>query len=324
VLKGIVVAAAMAAGLLGSSAAAQSHPQSHPAGHPAGVRTVNLHRAYLAHLGHTKAGKISGIVYGRGKQPTVTAPAKATAPATAACTEPACPLVYNSGPEQITPTIYLVLWGPKWSTDTPTSSYLSSFYKGLGARQTAPRDNWSTILSQYSNASGQFPLFTQSIWGGMIVDSNPPPVGATQADIAAEADASAATFGITDPADAEIVVATQSGTCPVGFDDPSCPGGAGTDCGWHSFSNEPYINLPYMPDAGAPCGENLVNPGKGTNDGFSLVGGAEFADTLTDPNPPGTFAGAAPSPGWIDEADTVSGGEVAGKCQWNINTAAPT
>jgi serine protease len=320
VLKRIFAAAVMTAGLLGvTTAAAQGQVLGGHAHHGSlpGVRVVNLHRAYLAQLRHVRPGKIAGIVYARGHRPRVRPAAAAT------CTEPACPLLYNGGPEQITPAVYLVLWGPNWATDTGTSSYLENFYKGLGVRQGSPKDTWSTILSQYANASAQFPVFTQSVFGGMIADSSVPPVGATQAQIAAEADASATTFGITDTADAEIVVATQSGTCPVGFDDASCPGGAGNDCGWHSFSNEPYINLPYLPDAGAACGADLVNP-TGTDDGFSLVGGAEFADTVTDPNPPGTFQGPSPSPGWIDTGDTVSGGEVASKCQWGTSYAGPT
>ena len=322
-LKRIVMAVAIAAGLLGATAAAQNHhPQRHPPGQLTGVRTVNLHRAYLAHLGHTKPGKIAGIVYARGKEPAVTAGNRT-------CAEPACPLVYqaNNGPVQAPPTVYLVLWGPNWTSDpnqVASATYLQNFYKGLGARQTAPRDNWSTILSQYGDNAGDFPLFGQPVWGGTIHDTSVPPTGATQAQLAAEADTAAGTFGITNLADAQIVVATQSGTCPAGFAGSAC-GGTGTNCGWHSSSGEPYINMPYLLDAGTACGEDAVNPTSGTDDGFSLVGGDLYADTVTDPFPSaGTAPGTTPNPAWVDTADTVSGGEVASKCQWGTTYAGPT
>jgi Ricin-type beta-trefoil lectin domain/Putative Ig domain len=70
----------------------------------------------------------------------------------------------------------------------------------------------------------------------------------------------------------------------------------------------PFTNLPFLLDAGAACGENFVNPGSaGTYDGFSIVGGHEYAESVTDP---------VPDSGWIDTADSISGGEVADKCAW--------
>lgn len=318
VLRGLFAASAVTVSLLGASAVASAPAlsQPRPAAPLPGVRVVNLHRAYEARLGHTRPGKIAGIVYARGKQPG------AGKPNLASCTEPACPLVYNNGPVQLSPHIYLLLWGPNWNSDPghqATALYLENFYKGLGARQTAPKDDWSTILSQYGDSSGN-PIFTQSVWAGMLVDPSTPPAGATQIQIAAEADAFATTFGITDPGDAQIVVATQSGTCPAGFDAPGVCAAPGTNCGWHSSSNEPYINLPYLLDAGPTCGKDLVNPTTGTYDGFSLVGGADYANTITDPFPAaGPAPGTSPNPAWIDTLDSVSGGEVANKCSWSIS-----
>jgi hypothetical protein len=290
------------------------------------VRVVNLHRAYEAQLRHVRPGKISGIVYAAGNQPKT---AKESQPRQGTCAEPDCPLVYqsNDGPVQTAPTVYLVLWGPNWSSDpnqAATAAFLESFYKGLGARQSAPKDNWSTVLSQYSDSTGGFPLFSQSVWGGMVEDSSIPPTGASQAQIAAEADAWATTFGVSGSVNAQIVVATQSGTCPHGFAGTACPSG-GTYCSWHSSSNEPYINLPYLLDAGTACGEDFVNTTTGTYDGFSLVGGAEYADTVTDPDPSTGIAPAlSPNPAWVDATDNVSGGEVASKCQWGTSYAGPT
>jgi hypothetical protein len=51
---------------------------------------------------------------------------------------------------------------------------------------------------------------------------------------------------------------------------------------------------PYVTDLGASCGENF---------GFSIVNGHEYAETITDQNPPG---------GWTDS----SGEEAADKCAW--------
>ncbi|MGH3421158.1 MAG: hypothetical protein ACRDOD_16420, partial [Streptosporangiaceae bacterium] len=284
-LRRIFLTAVVVISLLGVSAAAQAparaHPRPVPVAHLPGVRLVNLHRAYEARLGHARPGRISGIVYARGKAP------RARPQHEAACTEPACPVLYNNGPVQVTPHIYLLLWGPNWSTDPAeesTAQYLESFYGGLGVRQPGQaKDNWSTIISQYGDPSGA-PIFSQSVLVGTSQDISGPPTGATQAQIAAEADAFAATEGITDLTDAQIVVATQHGACPAGFFAPTVCGGNGTYCAWHSSSNEPYINMPYLLDAGTSCGENFVNSGPaGLDDGFSLIGGPEYADTITNP-----------------------------------------
>ena len=293
------VAAAAAVSLLGVTAAATA--QAQPVGHLRGVRVVNLQKAYEAALGHTKPGKVSGMVYPLGHRPKVAANAAATC-----TTEPACPLLYNNGPVQHTPQVYLVLWGPNWSkvsSQQASANYLESFYSGLG---DGSDDIWSPITSQYGDTSGN-PTFPASVLGGQI---------------AAEADASAVKFGITDLADAQIVVATQSGTCPLGFAGTSCPTSTNPYCAYHSSSNEPYINLPYLLDAGSACGQDFVN-NDGIHDGFSLVGGDEYADTITNPIP---STSTAPNPGWVDTADTVSGGEVADKCAFgqSFSGGAPT
>jgi hypothetical protein len=317
VLRRIIVAAAVTVSLLGVSAAAQAPAtalaQSQPAGRLPGVRVINLHRAYEAMLGHVKPGKIAGIAYARGKAPK---PALANRANQTSCTEPACPVTYNGGPVQHNPHVYLLLWGPNWSTSTeePSAQYLEYFYGGLGV---LAEDDWSTITSQYADGSGH-PVFNGSVFAGAFQDTTTPPAGATQAQIAAEADAFAATHALADLTDTQIVVATQEGTCPAGFDAPSVCSSPGTNCGWHSSSNEPYINLPYLLDAGATCGENAVNTGTaGTNDGFSLIGGQLYADTITDPYPAGGAApGTSPNAAWADTADTVSGGEIGDKCAW--------
>jgi Ricin-type beta-trefoil lectin domain/Putative Ig domain len=289
------VAAAASLSVLGATAAAQAQaqPDARPAGHLHGVRVVNLHRAFEAQLGHTKVGKISGIVYAKGNRPKAAANAAA-----ASCTEPQCPVTWQGGLVQHTPHVYLLLWGPNWQTDTTTATYLQNFFSGLGV---APDDNWSTITSQYADASGA-PAFSGSVFEGVFNDLSTPPSDTSVDQIGAEADTFATSQGITDLNDAQIIVATQSGTCPQGFVASSCTGGRllRNDCGYHSFSNPTFINLPYLPDAGAACGQDFVNP-SGTDDGFSIIGGGLYASTITDPFGDGWF-------------DTATGGEIGGQC----------
>jgi serine protease len=273
---------------------------------------INLHAAYEAQLGHTKVSAPAGIVYARGVAHHTATPL-ATGRGGTGCAEPHCPVFLQpNGWVQLHPHIYLLLWGPNWTSDpnqAAAASYLESFYAGLGVE---PTDNWSTVTSQYGDATGS-PAFDQPVYQGFWQDTNPPPTGATLDQIAAEADSFATAQGITDLADAQIVVATQSGTCPAGFEAPTCDGGSGTFCSEHAYSNEPFIDLPYVLDAGTDCGEDFVNA-NGTYDGFSMFGGHEYAETITDPEP---FTG------WWDPNDQ-SGGEIADKCVWSPNSADVT
>jgi hypothetical protein len=305
------VAAAASVIPLGVTAAAtaQAQPHARPAGHLAGVRVINLHRAFEARLSHVRPGRISGIVYPRGYQP------RRAANAAASCTEPNCPVTWHGGPVQHTPHVYLLLWGPNWQTDpnqVASATYLKSFYSGLGV---SPQDNWSTITSPYADNTGTS-AFSGTVFVGAFNDISTPPLHASDAQIGAEADTFATNQNITDLNDAQIVVATQSGTCPKGFVGTGCPTGTTPPyCAYHSSSNEPYINLPYLPDAAANtapnnCADDFVNPAPGgNNDGWSIIGGAEYADTITDPL--GT--------GWFDPSD---GSQIGGKC-FGISPTSP-
>lgn len=293
----VALAASGALSLSLTSAASASATAAHP-------RQLNLHDARLARQGHTKPGKIGGIVYARGHQPKA-------ARTGSSCGEPNCPLIYNGGPVQHNPHVYLLLWGPNWTTDSSqsaTAAYTENLLRGLG---TQP-DSWSTINSQYGDGSG-VPTFSGSVFQGVFQDTSTPPTGVGQGGLAAEADAFAASQGISDLADAQIVIATQSGTCPAGFHAPGCNGGSGYYCAWHSSSNEPYTNLPYIPDAGAGCGADFVNS-NGPLDGVSIVEGHEYAETITDPQP---------ESGWWDANDN-SGGEIGDKCAWTPSSADVT
>src|SRR5262249_43058296 len=110
-----------------------------------------------------------------------------------------------------------------------------------------------------------------------------------------------------DPRMPQVVGRTRGGRAPRGSAGAACPPTPPTPpyCAYHIFPNEPYINLPYLIDAGMKCAEDAVNPAPGgNNDGWSIVGGAEYAGTITDPF----------GDGWFDPGDSLSGGEIGDKC----------
>ena len=295
------LASAVAAGVLGVSgmlAPAASASAQAPGG--SGTTVINLassYRSSQASLAHAKPHRIAGVVYSRGRQP------QASARAGASCAEPKCPLTYNGGPVQHSPHVYLLLWGPAWSTNTgekASAAFLKKFYAGLGVQ---PKDTWSTITSQYADGTGA-PGFSGSVFMGAWQDTSTPPHGVGQTGLASEADAFTSYLGITDLTDAQVIVATQSGTCPAGFYAPGCYNGSGYYCAWHSASNEPFTNLPYELNSDSGCGKNWISS---ANDAWSVNAGHEYAETVTDP-----WLDA-----WWDQSDPY-GGEIGDKCSWAL------
>jgi hypothetical protein len=98
------------------------------------------------------------------------------------------------------------------------------------------------------------------------------------------------------PEGAVIMVLTPSGRSQPGF-------ASGGWCAYHwavpiggpvPAPGTAFGYVPYQPDAGGSCGANSVNGGsQGRFDGFSIIGGHEYAEAITDPYP-GT--------GWMDAA----------------------
>ncbi|HLI37120.1 MAG TPA: ricin-type beta-trefoil lectin domain protein, partial [Streptosporangiaceae bacterium] len=299
---GVVVAAA-AAGLGGTAGAAAAGTVSRQ---PVPLHRVNLHTSIAPMLAHTGHGPIKYHPVAH------SGPRRESAATAAACTEPNCPVTYHGGSVQHTPHVYLLLWGPNWSPTGSDTEYLDGFYSGLGGS----KDTWSPVLTQYGDSSGP-PSFSGTLFEGVWNDASTPPPDVTPDDLAAEAGDFAQTVGITDFADTQVVVVSQSGTCfsdGWGGQPSSCADQPAKQyCSWHSYATNsstgaelPFVNMPYQPDAGAGCGENFVNSGSaGTYDGFSMTAGHEFAEVTTDP---------FPATGWVDTSDNVSGGEVADKC----------
>jgi hypothetical protein len=201
-------------------------------------------------------------------------------------------LIYNGGPVQHQVQVYLVFWGSQWDSDgNGVQQYMTNFFNGLGTSQ----DTWSTVTSQYTDSSGGSPTFGGPVLAGTWVDdSAPAPASAQASDIAAEAELGVQQFGLTPSSDVQVVVLSPSGTSPDGFPNTGF-------CAWHDYDgNVSYTNMPYVLDAGSGCGASSV---QSQLDGFSIVGGHEYAESLTDPQP---------SSGWV-----ASDGEENGDlCAW--------
>jgi hypothetical protein len=275
-----------------------------------------------------RVGAMAGILMARGSgRAGLAAAAKASgrvaaAPA-ASCTEPNCNMGYHGGPVQHSPRVYLVFWGPQWNSTTNSAAQsakklVTSFYRGLGAAG----DDWSRTMSQYNDKTGH-PVFGKSLLAGTRVDGSRPPSSVTMVNLGNEAARAVSQFKIKDVKNSEIVILAQSGTCFHPTGGLTFAGNCGKPqaqgyCAWHSADLDtpkpgqfvPFVNLPYQPDAGSGCGIGFEGF-PGVNVGFSMTGGHETAETITDPS----------LNAYVDLPDAegpnaVSGGEIADKCAW--------
>src|SRR5215469_10189802 len=236
--------------------------------------------------------------------------------------------------------IYLVFYGSQWGTQSTNANgdvvlsgdpsgqapYQQELYKGLGTGG----ELWSGVTTQYCDgvAAGaqscpasntQHVAYPSGgVLAGVWVDeSTASPSQATGHQLGVEAVNAAAHFGNTTAAsnrDAQYIIVSPHGTHPDGYNTPS-----GQFCAWHdwngdttlsggavtsNFGDIAFTNSPYITDMGASCGQDFVNSGSaGTLDGVSIVNGHEYAETITDQNPPG---------GYTDS----SGEENGDKCAW--------
>ena len=240
------------------------------------------------------------------------------------------------------PKVYVVFWGSQWGTPGTDSNgnlvlsrdydagapYLQRLFQGIGTGG----ELWSGVMTQYCDGPLAVPGSSSCLPGAAHVGyptggalagvwydgSAPEPPAASGNQIGQVASAAAAHFGNTTPSAnryAQYVIASAPGTNPDNYQDPSSG-----FCGWHDFTADPtmtggavlspygdlaFTNLPYLmdpPDAGN-CGQGQVNS-PGILDGYSIVAGHEYAETLTDQNPLG---------GW---SNLVTGNEDADECAW--------
>jgi len=232
--------------------------------------------------------------------------------------------------------VYLVFYGSQWGSQSTNSNgdvvlsgdpsgmapYFQEFMKGLGTGG----ELWSGVMTQYCDgvavgaqtcpaSNTQHVAYpTGGALAGVWVDeSTASPQQATGHQLGVEAVNAAAHFGNTNATanrDAQYVIISPTGTNPDNYQNQGF-------CAWHDYNGDstlsggavtsPYgdiafTNLPYIPDAGASCGQNFVNS-NGPLDGVSIVGGHEYAETITDQNPAG---------GYTDS----SGAENGDKCAW--------
>ena len=232
------------------------------------------------------------------------------------------------------PKVYLVFWGSQWGTagtnakgDTTLSndpagaaSVVQEFFKGLGTNN----EGWSRVMAQYcegvSSGSQTCPASAPHVGyptGGALAgvwydNGGAAPSQATQTQLGQESVNAAAHFGNTTAAsnrNAEYAILSPTGTHPDGYNTATS-----NWCAWHDWTgdvsvNSPYggiafANDPYQLDMGSSCGQNFVNSGAaGNTDGFTIVFGHEYAETITDQFPAG---------GWTD----IQGQENADKCAW--------
>ncbi|HET6917035.1 MAG TPA: Ig domain-containing protein [Acidimicrobiales bacterium] len=238
-----------------------------------------------------------------------------------------------------TPKVYLVFWGTQWGTETTLSNgdlsfsndpyggaqYIQNLFKGLGTGS----EQWSGTMTQYCDGavtrgatscpSGAsligYP--TGGAFGGVWYDTtNPDPSVSTSTQLAQEAVNAAKNFGNITPASnryAQYVILSPKGLDPDSYKQNRF-------CAWHDYTGDAYpisnpygylafTNMPYVMDLGTSCGMNFVNSGTaGYLDGYSIVGGHEYAETITDQFPAG---------GWSNlQSNSYSGEENGDECAW--------
>ncbi len=140
----LAAAIAAAALLLAAAPASAAGGRSAAAGPP--LHVISLHAAFARALPHATPGPEAGIIPPLGKR----LPAASAASAPSSCAEPNCDLSYGGGAVEASPHVYLLLWGPDWTTSSPAYTDLYDVYDGLGVTSD---DSWSTITSQSGRRS---------------------------------------------------------------------------------------------------------------------------------------------------------------------------
>ncbi len=242
----------------------------------------------------------------------------------------------TSGQEKV----YLVFYGTQWGTQSTdgngnltfsndsagAAAHQQNLFKGLGTGN----EQWSGTMTQYCDGPGVATNATSCASGSAHVGyptggtlagvwydnagAEPDPASGNQ--LANEAINAAGHFGNTTAASnryVQYVILSATGTNP----DNWLSGGF---CAWHDYNGDsslsggaassPYgdiafTNMPYVLDQGSGCGQNFVNSGStGNLDGFTIVGGHEYAETVTDQNPAG---------GWTNHSNGQENGD---ECAW--------
>lgn len=256
--------------------------------------------------------------------PTISAPKVffwpkgVTAPAALAAATPSPPspmqynnLVFHGGAVEHHPRVYITYWGKEWQAGFHTGprnaysnrtamNYVTNFFAHVGGSP------WNGTQTQYcdniapgsTSCAGQ-PLAqhvtnTAKVLAGVWVDPTPAPAtivtsglaeNLTTDPIATEAVRASKHFGFHP--DATYFVFTPPGHAATAYGSVYCAYHSEvTNVGGHGIK---YSFMPYTPEQGAGCGGNSVNPkndafGHGYMDSYSLAGGHEYAEAVTDPD----------------------------------------
>ena len=242
-------------------------------------------------------------------------------------------MAYFGGHVEVTPKVYLVLWG--WGQpgafNHTTAGQPASDPDGAGARMLAfikamGGTPWAGVQTQYyeTDAAGNKTYITNPTnqFGGVWYDNtNPIHNNVTGLELAQEAQRAVAHFGVTDLKNSQFVIAQPQMFTEKGFND-----GVGY-CAWHDYTQQQYYpgvqegisftNMPYVLNSGTNCGQNSVNSGyyAGRLDGFTIVMGHEIEETVTDPGAEDVINGQNLG-GWYDYTAYENGD----KCAWVGNT----
>jgi serine protease len=221
-------------------------------------------------------------------------------------------MAYFGGHVQVTPKIYLVLWGwgepgafnhatPGMPTSDPdgAGARMLAFIKAMGGTE------WAGTQTQYFETVNGHD------------NSNPIHNNVSGLELAQEAQRAVAHFGVTDLDNSQFVIAQPQMYNEAGFNQ-----GVGY-CAWHDYTQPQFYpgvqpgisftNMPYVLNSGTSCGENSVNTGyfAGRLDGFTIVMGHEIQETITDPGAEDVINGVNLG-GWYD----YTGYENGDKCAW--------
>jgi hypothetical protein len=285
-----------------------------------------------------------GVVPTRGEQAKMDAYAASHAHTTSSSPET---LAYGGGVDGVgvtdgTPQVYLVFWGSGWGAESTDASgdmtftndpdsgapYIQDLFKGLGTAPTGGSPElWSGTMTQYCDGSVAYGSTTcpsnasfvgyptgGGVLAGVWYDDTSVPTTTTAAQIADEAARAAAHFGAAGNRYAQFDILSPHGANPDNYLNSNF-------CAWHDYTGDgyslasPYVaftNMPYVMDVGASCGAGFVTGS--VLDGYSIVNGHEYAETLTDQFPAG---------GWTNlQHNTYSGEEVGDECAW-ISPSSP-
>jgi hypothetical protein len=245
-------------------------------------------------------------------------PAMLTTPTTAALPDQNTynNLIFHGGVVMHHPKVYLIFWGTQWKAGFRTGpnnmysqataiNYETKFFANIGGTK------WAGTQTQYCDgiAAGAVTCSQQQgahyisnpshVLKGVWIDSSAAPAeivtsglatNLVQDPIAMEAVKASQHFHTSD-LDSLFMVFVPPNTIATGYPYQ----GVGAYCAYHSEVTNPtghgirYAFMPFTPEQTGGCGGNSVNSsndafGHGWFDSYTLAGGHEFEEAVTDPD----------------------------------------